>query len=97
LTGGVRTINENADALVAVSTEIGLDVDVGKTKYMVTTREQNAGICHKMKIDNRIIGMVEEFKYLGITLKNQNSINPSAWSDGHCPHAARSFVYISTS
>ena len=27
------------------------------------------------------------------------SINPSAWSDGHCPHAARShsFVYISTS
>ena len=25
--------------------------------------------------------------------------NPSAWSDGHCPHAARShsFVYISTS
>ena len=27
------------------------------------------------------------------------TINPSAWSDGHCPHAARShsFVYISTS
>jgi hypothetical protein len=26
-------------------------------------------------------------------------LNPSAWSDGHCPHAARShsFVYISTS
>ena len=26
-------------------------------------------------------------------------VNPSAWSDGHCPHAARShsFVYISTS
>jgi len=35
-------------------------------------------------------------------LKGQNIIgfiNPSAWSDGHCPHAARShsFVYISTS
>jgi len=27
------------------------------------------------------------------------SVNPSAWSDGHCPHATRShsFVYISTS
>ena len=26
-------------------------------------------------------------------------VNPSAWCDGHCPHAARShsFVYISTS
>ena len=28
-----------------------------------------------------------------------SSLNPSAWSDGHCPHAAcsHSFVYISTS
>jgi len=29
----------------------------------------------------------------------KQALNPSAWSDGHCPHAARShsFVYISTS
>jgi len=29
----------------------------------------------------------------------EGALNPSAWSDGHCPHAARShsFVYISTS
>jgi hypothetical protein len=28
-----------------------------------------------------------------------SDVNPSAWSDGHCPHAARShsFVYVSTS
>jgi len=32
-------------------------------------------------------------------LTQGHDINPSAWSDGHCPHAARShsFVYISTS
>ena len=37
---------------------------------------------------------------LYVQLKWSNiTVNPSAWSDGHCPHAARShsFVYISTS
>ena len=30
---------------------------------------------------------------------DRDPLSPSAWSDGHCPHAARShsFVYISTS
>ena len=33
------------------------------------------------------------------SLNRYEFLNPSAWSDGHCPHAARShsFVYISTS
>ena len=38
---------------------------------------------------------------LGTCVEKRKSlaVNPSAWSDGHCPHAARShsFVYISTS
>ena len=31
--------------------------------------------------------------------QTEHELNPSAWSDGHCPHAAHShsFVYISTS
>ena len=35
----------------------------------------------------------------GNVVKLTRKINPSVWSDGHCPHAARShsFVYISTS
>ena len=34
-----------------------------------------------------------------VLFKKWVTVNPSAWSDGHCPHAARShsFVYISTS
>jgi len=74
LAGDVHTINENAEALVAISKEIGLEVNVDKTKDMVMSREQNAGLCNNMKIDNRTFGMVEEFKYLGINLTNQNSI-----------------------
>ena len=44
------------------------------TKYMIMSRDQNAGRSHSMKIDNSPIERVEEFKYLGTTLTNQNSI-----------------------
>jgi hypothetical protein len=37
-------------------------------------RDQNGGRNHNMKIDNSSIERVEEFKYLGTTLSNQNYI-----------------------
>ena len=57
-----------------VSKEMGLEVNADKTKYMVTSRDQNAGRSHNIKIDNSFFERVEEFKYLGTTLTNQNSI-----------------------
>ena len=39
------------------------------------SREQTAGLSHTMKVDNSSIERVEEFKYLGTTLANQNSIH----------------------
>ena len=60
--------------MVAVSTRIGLEVTAEKTKYMVMYRDQNAGQNHNVKTDNSSFEMVEEFKYLGTTLTNQNSI-----------------------
>ena len=56
------------------SKESGLAVNADKTKYMVMSREQTAGLSHTMKVDNSSIERVEEFKYLGTTLTNQNSI-----------------------
>ena len=44
---------------------------VDKTKYMVMSREQTAGLSHTMKVDNSSIESVEEFKYLGTRLTNQ--------------------------
>ena len=49
-------------------------VNAHKTKYMTVSRDQNAGRIHSMKVDNSSIARVEEFKYLGTTLTNQNSI-----------------------
>jgi len=44
------------------------------SKYMVMSRDQNAGLRHYIKIDNSSLERVEQFKYLGTTLTNQNSI-----------------------
>jgi len=49
-------------------------VDADNTKYMVMSRDQNAGRSQNMKIDNSFFEWMEEFKYLGTTLTNQNSI-----------------------
>jgi len=55
-------------------TETGLQVNPDKTKYMVTSRDQNAGRTHIMKTENSSSERVEEFKHLGTTVTNQNSI-----------------------
>jgi hypothetical protein len=41
---------------------------------MVMSQDQYAGRIHSMKIDNSSFQRMEEFKYLGTTLTNQNSI-----------------------
>jgi hypothetical protein len=41
---------------------------------MVMSWDRNAGRGHSVKIDNSSIERVEEFKYLGKTLTDQNSI-----------------------
>jgi hypothetical protein len=74
LGGSLHTIKENAEALVVASKEIGLEVNGDKTKYMVMSGDQNAGRSHNTKTDNSSFGSVEEFKHLGTTLTNQNSI-----------------------
>jgi len=74
LGGSVYTIKENAEALVVASKEIGLIVNGDKTKYMVMSREQNAGRSHILRTDNSSFERVEEFKYLRTNLTYKNSI-----------------------
>ena len=56
LEGSIHTLKENAEALVAATRETGLEVSADKTKYMVMSRDQNAGRSHSMKIDNSSFG-----------------------------------------
>jgi hypothetical protein len=70
----LHTLNVNAEALVAATREIGLEVSADKTKYMARSRDQNAGQNHSVRIDNSTFERVEDFKYLGTTLTNQNIV-----------------------
>jgi len=72
--GSIHTLKENAEVLVTATREIGLEVNADKTQYMVMSRDQNAGQIHSVRTDNSTFERVEEFKHLGTTLTNQNSI-----------------------
>ena len=65
LGGKVHIIKKNIVALLVRNKEIGLEVNADKTKYMVMSRDQNAGRSHSIKTDNSSFERVEEFKYLG--------------------------------
>jgi len=63
------------------------------------SRDQNAGRSHSMKTDNSSFERVEEFKYLGSTLTNQNSIQEeikSRLKSGNaCYHLVQNLLFSS--
>jgi ribosomal protein S2 len=54
--------------------EVGLKVNAEKTRYMLLSPRQNEGQNHYIKIGNRCFENVAQFRYLGTTVTNQNSI-----------------------
>jgi hypothetical protein len=48
------TINKNTQTLIDASKEVGLEVNVEKTKYMLVSRDQNAGQNRNIKIGNKL-------------------------------------------
>jgi uncharacterized protein related to proFAR isomerase len=69
LGGSIHTVEKITQALVFASKETGLEVNADKTNYIVMSRDQNVGRIHSIKTDNSFFERVEEFKYLGTTLK----------------------------
>ena len=70
----VHTVKDNAEAFIVARKEIELEVNADKTKYIVMSRDQNAGRSHSIRNANSSFERVEEFKCLGTILTNQNSI-----------------------
>jgi hypothetical protein len=64
----IKKNTEALEALVVASKEM-------TTKYAVMYRDQHAGQNHNIQIGNKSFQRVEQFKYLGTGLTNQNSIH----------------------
>ena len=65
------------------------------SKYMVMSRDQNAGLRHYIKIDNSSLERVEQFKYLGTTLTYQHiqeEIKGRLKSGNACYHSVRNLL-----
>jgi len=65
---------------------------------MVMSRDQNAGRSHNVKNENSSLERLEEFRYLGTTLTDENSIQEkitSSLKSGECVLSffAESFVF----
>jgi hypothetical protein len=65
------TINKNTETLVYASKEVGLEVKVDKTKYMLVSRDQNAGQNREVKIGNGSFENASQFKYLNDSNKSK--------------------------
>jgi len=52
LDGSVGTMKKNEESLVVASRYSALEVNADKTKYMLMSRDQNAGRSYSMKTDH---------------------------------------------
>ena len=97
--GSLHTVKETAEALVVASKETELEVIADKTKYMVMSGDQTAEGSHSIRTDNSSFEGVEEFKYLGIAIKNQNFIREEIksrrkWGNA-CYHSVQNLLFSS--
>jgi hypothetical protein len=89
----IDAIKKNTETLTDDNKEVGLEINVEKTKYMLLSRHKNLGQNRHIKIANRSFGNVSQIKYLRTTVTNQNLIQeeikrrlnsgrPPLWSSG---------------
>jgi hypothetical protein len=74
LVDNVDTKNKYTETLKDASKEVGLEVNTEKPKYMLLSHHHNAKKNQHIKTANRFSENVAKFKYLRMTVTNQNLI-----------------------
>jgi hypothetical protein len=57
----IVTIKKNTETLIGASKEVGLEINVEKTKYMLLSRHQNVGQSRDINIANRSFENMSQF------------------------------------
>jgi hypothetical protein len=90
------TIRKNTETLIDASKEVGLEINVEKTKYMLLSRHQNVGQNQDINIANRSFENVSQFIYLRTTVTDQNLIQVEIKrrlnSGNACYHSVQSLL-----
>jgi hypothetical protein len=96
LGGNVHAINNNTEALIDSHKEVGLEINIEKTKYVLLSHHQNAGQNWDTNISNRLFENVSQFKYLGMPVTNQNwiqdEIKKRLNSSNSCYHSIQTLL-----
>jgi hypothetical protein len=99
LRNNTDTTNKIAETLIDTSKEVGLEINVEKTKYMLLSRHQNAGQNRDIKIANRSFSNAPKLKYLGMTVTNkdltQEKMTRRLNSGNACYHRSLSYRLLS--
>jgi hypothetical protein len=64
----IDTIKKNTETVIDAGKEVGLEVNLEKTKYMLLSRHQNELQNHNIQIANRSFENMAQFRYLGIKI-----------------------------
>jgi hypothetical protein len=75
LDDSVKTIKENTETLLEGSRDVGLEINVEKTKCTIMSRHLNSEQNRNIRIANESFDNVAKFKYVGTKLTNQNDIH----------------------
>jgi hypothetical protein len=81
LGNNIGSIKKNTGVIIDASKEIGLDINIEITKYMLLSRHWNAGQNRDIKIAKRSFENVSQLKYLGKSVTNQNFIQEKIKTD----------------
>jgi hypothetical protein len=96
LRDNIVPIKGNTETLIDASKELGLEINVEKTNYMLLSPHQNAGQNRDIEIANRSFKNVSQFKYLGMTVTDQKLIQEefkrSLSSGNACYHSVQNLL-----
>jgi hypothetical protein len=91
------TIKKSTETLTDASKEVGLEINIEETKYMLLSCYQNAGRNWDIKIPKRPFENMSQFKCLGTTVTNKNlfqdEIKRRLNSGNACYHSVQNLLF----